>query len=83
MTEQNAASARINDALGRVIRHRRIKLGWSQQDLAGFSGYAHRTTINNIECGHNAPTIAGLYSIAEAMHTTPSSLLRAAEKRLA
>lgn len=56
-----------NQALGRVLRQQRIKLGLSQQTLAMISGL-DRTYISLLELGQKSPTLQTMYSLCRALN---------------
>lgn len=51
------------NALGKVIRERRISLGMSQEELAEKSGL-HRTYVSDVERGIRNLTIGALWFLA-------------------
>jgi molybdate-binding protein/DNA-binding XRE family transcriptional regulator len=57
------------------VRARRIRLGWSQEELASRSGVS-RAGISAIETGRLVPSTAAALSIAAAMGTTVEALFR-------
>lgn len=57
------------------VRASRIRLGWSQEELASRSGVS-RAGISAIETGRLVPSTAAALSIAAAMGTTVESLFR-------
>lgn len=59
---------------GANIRKLRLKRGWSQEDLAEFSGL-HRTYVSGIERGIRNPTLSIIILIAKALEVPPSALL--------
>lgn len=61
--------------IGERIRKRRIKLGLTQEELAIKANYSSRATINKIELGQIDPPQSKLIAIANALHTTPVTLL--------
>lgn len=61
--------------IGNHIRARRIKLGITQQELAEKVGYTSNSTINKIENGAIDIPQSKLIDIADALQTTPVTLL--------
>lgn len=61
--------------LGEAIRRRREELGLTQSELALRLGYRSRSTINKIEKGINDISQSKLSDFAEALGTTPESLM--------
>lgn len=59
---------------GRAVRARRLKLGWSQEELAHRSGL-HRTYIGGIERGERNVSLRNLDLIARTLGTTAAALL--------
>lgn len=80
MAEQDESVARFQQAFGVAVRARRERLGLSQESLSFESGL-DRTYISGVERGVRNPTVRTLLVIANALDTTPSALLKAAEKR--
>lgn len=64
----------IKNTFGKNVRLTREKLGWSQEELAEFSGY-HRTYISGIERGRRNPTISVSQNIAKALAVPLHKLL--------
>jgi transcriptional regulator with XRE-family HTH domain len=56
----------ILNKLGHHITVLRKLRGWSQEELANYSGL-HRTYISSLERGHRNPTITSIHSIASAL----------------
>ena len=65
-------------ALGRVIRARRMALGWSQEDLSLECGL-HRTYIGAIERGETNLTLRNLVRVSKRLGVKASALLIEAE----
>lgn len=57
------------------VRAERVRLGWSQEELAGRSGVS-RAGISAIETGRLVPSTAAALALASAMGTTVESLFR-------
>jgi molybdate-binding protein/DNA-binding XRE family transcriptional regulator len=57
------------------VRASRIRLGWSQEELAGRSGVS-RAGISAIETGRLVPSTAAALALAAAMGTTVEALFR-------
>lgn len=64
---------------GLEIKRRRLKLGLTQETFADLSGF-HRTYVSGIERGERNPTLDVIISLAQALDTTPSKLLREVSK---
>lgn len=64
----------IIDDLARNVRNARERLGWSQEQLAEQSGI-HRTYLSGVERGRRNPTVTVLAALANALGTSPSTLL--------
>lgn len=62
-------------SLGQNIRIYREKLGMTQEDLAKKLGYKDRSTIAKIESDVNDITQSKIVAIAEALDTTPATLM--------
>ena len=61
--------------LGRRIRQRRLRHGWSQERLAYETGL-HDTYIGRVERGQLNLTLLSLLRIATALQLDPGSLVR-------
>jgi len=57
------------------IKNRRLELGMSQEDLALKVGYSDRTSIAKIEAGKVDISQSKILAFADALNTTPSSLM--------
>ena len=68
-------------AFGQAVRRKRERLGMSQEKL-GLKAGLDRTYISGIERGVRNPTLNTIWKLADTLSTTPSSLLRTAEKRI-
>lgn len=66
------------DAVGEAIRQARIDAGMTQHQLADASGVS-RPAIARIETGEASIQIDRLWDLAEALNTTPSTILSSAE----
>jgi len=62
-------------AFGQNVRGIRLKLGWSQEELAERAGL-HRTYIGSIERGERNISLDNIIRLALALRTTPSALLK-------
>ena len=71
--------ATISKAFGKTMRHRRQKLGLSQEALAELADI-HRTYVSSLELGKVGAGIDVLYKIARALKIPLSRLIREAEK---
>lgn len=72
---------RCNVALGKVVRERRVKLGMSQEALAGKSGL-HRTYISDLERGMRNLTIAALVGVSQGLDLSLSHLIELMEDKI-
>lgn len=72
-------SAPFRKAFGAAVRQFRERCGLSQEKFAFESGL-DRTYISGVECGVRNPTIEVVQRLAQALGTTPSKLMAAAEK---
>ncbi len=68
-------------AFGKAVRRKRERLGLSQEKL-GLEAGLDRTYISGIERGVRNPTLKTIWLLADTLSTTPSALLKAAEKRI-
>ena len=67
------------EALGRIVRQERKKLGLSQEELAEACGL-HRNFVGYIERAEKSATIGTLFKLATGLDTTPSQLVHLVEK---
>ncbi len=65
---------KISIEFGVRVRKFREKRGWSQENLAEYSGL-HRTYISGIERGVRNPTLEVIEKLAIALDVTPAILL--------
>ena len=65
---------------GLAVRARRTALGLSQEEL-GFRADFDRTYISGIERGRRNPSLSALHRLAAALATSPSDLVRTAERK--
>jgi DNA-binding XRE family transcriptional regulator len=70
---QSAAFGRVAAQLGRQLRERRARLGWTVEEAAERYGVepAH---VRRIEAGRTNPSLATLLSVAEALSVDLSEL---------
>jgi transcriptional regulator with XRE-family HTH domain len=66
-------------AFGAAVRDLRERRGLSQENL-GFEAELDRTYVSGIERGVRNPTLTTIWKLAEALESTPSRLLKAAEE---
>ncbi len=75
----------INDqcavAFGAVLRELRKKAGLSQEAL-GFAADLQRNYISLMELGHNQPSVATVFKLANALNVRPSVMMEMLEQRL-
>jgi transcriptional regulator with XRE-family HTH domain len=64
----------IRHKLGQRVRKYREQKGWSQENMAEYSGL-HRTYISGIERGTRNPTITIVAQLAAALNITLGDLL--------
>lgn len=62
------------EAFGRVIRERRMRLGLFQIDLEADDMF-DRSYISKLENGQRQITLRGIIHLAERLQTTPAELL--------
>ncbi|MEM1169174.1 MAG: helix-turn-helix transcriptional regulator [Cyanobacteria bacterium P01_H01_bin.35] len=68
------SKSKILNALGRLIKQRRMELGISQEEL-GFRSNLDRTYISGLERGVRNPSLTALVSLAAGMGISVSELL--------
>lgn len=64
----------LKKAFGRTLRAKRTAKGLSQERLADLTSLT-RTSITNIEGGHQLVSLSALYELAEALDTEAANLL--------
>lgn len=79
--DKRRESDTLGEALGAELTQLRVQRGWSQQNLADALGYTERY-IGQLERGTKSPTLRTIADIAEVFQMVPSTILRAAERRL-
>lgn len=73
-----AQRSQAHAALGDAIRHARLRLHISQEEL-GFRAGMHRTYVGGIERGEKNPSYENMLKLADALDVPTSELLREAE----
>jgi transcriptional regulator with XRE-family HTH domain len=68
----------LDDAFGQVLRALRTERGLSQEALSLACG-RHRTYVSLLERGHNSPTLATVWVLADALDVTPAEMVRRVE----
>jgi transcriptional regulator with XRE-family HTH domain len=68
----------LQHAFGDVLRQRRLKAGYSQEQLALDCGL-DRTFISLLERGLRQPTLTTLFALADSLGIKPSRLIAAVE----
>ena len=66
------------EVFGRQLRKARLRVGWSQEDLAEACGL-HRTYVGSVERGERNISLTNIVLLSRALSTTPRSLLRGIE----
>jgi len=61
--------------MGLRIKHRRLELDMTQDELAKATGYTSRSSINKIELGKVDVTQSKIVAIAEALSISPVELM--------
>jgi DNA-binding XRE family transcriptional regulator len=61
-------------AVGRRFRNARKRAGLSQQQVAGMVGL-NRTSVTNIEVGHQGLTLAMFLNFCDALSVEPADIL--------
>ena len=65
---------RLAAFIGRMVRKRRVELGWKQSELSERSG-VNGPHISRIERGHALPLLIHVYALAKAMHCDITDLI--------
>ena len=76
---RRTASRRSENLFGRVLRECRKSQTLTQEELAFRSGY-HPTYVGQLERGKKSPSLRAILSLAEALGTPGSELLRRVEE---
>ena len=76
---RRAAKPTAEEAFGHVLKDLRKASGFSQEELAFKSGY-HPTYIGQLERGQKSPSLRTMMSLASALDTLGSEILRRIEK---
>jgi transcriptional regulator with XRE-family HTH domain len=71
---QKPKATNARKLFARNLRHRRLQLGISQEDLAELAGL-HRTYVSSVERGERNISIDNIERIATALKLEPASLL--------
>lgn len=66
--------SQIRATLSSQVRRLRLRLGWSQLDLAETIGVS-RATVNRIERGHHTPDVHTVYHLADVLGVTADTLI--------
>lgn len=64
--------------VGRNVRRSRTACGITQEQLAERSGFTQQY-ISDLERGRRNPTVVSLFELAQALGTTPTDLISAAD----
>lgn len=75
MNGEKTESSGLQSAVAANVRERRLRLGFSQEQLAEVSGF-HRTYIGSVERGERNITLSTLEALAAVLQTTPEELLQ-------
>lgn len=71
----------LEKAFGEVLRKLRVEQNLSQDKLAELS-HLDRTYISLLERGLRTPTISTLFSISNALNSSPSRIIKLVEKKI-
>lgn len=74
-------SAAFCRAMGAAIRTERLRLGWSQEQLADIAELS-RAYVTELEGGRRTPNLGTLLRVATAFNMKVSKLVAAAEGQL-
>lgn len=65
---------KIRAGFGDLVREKRLKKGWSQEELA-FEAGLHRTYIGHVERAERNLTLENIYVLARALDCHPRDLI--------
>lgn len=68
-------------AFGLALRQARLKLGYTQEELADLARL-HRTYIGGVERGERNLSLKNIFALSNALKCAPSDLLQSAEELL-
>ena len=71
------ATVDLKHLLGTAIKHGRVQLGLSQEELACLAGL-HRTYISDLERGVRNPSLESVEKLAQALQTSVPMLFERA-----
>lgn len=66
-------------AFGDVLRHERVRLNLTQQDVALRAG-VHINFVGRIERGQAEPSLSTIFAVAQALELTPETMIAKVEK---
>lgn len=69
----------IEQKFGSVLRHRRLELGLSQEELA-FRADVDRTFVSMLERGLRMPSLGTILSLARALELTGAQMIQQLEQ---
>jgi len=72
LTEKEREKIRIG--FGQLLREKRVKLGFSQEELAFRSGL-HRTYVGSVERGERNLSLENIFILASTLNCHPRELI--------
>ncbi len=64
----------IKQAVGELVRQKRVKKGWSQEQLSSEAGISNRF-LQDIEAGEKMTSLTTLFKLSDALGVTPDKLI--------
>jgi transcriptional regulator with XRE-family HTH domain len=75
MNNNTKKETHLKNIVAANVKDRRLRLGLSQEELAGICGY-HRTYIGSVERAERNITLSTLEALAKSLEVSPCDLLQ-------
>ena len=69
----------IKQSIGELVRDKRIKKGWTQEQLSSEAGVSNRF-LQDIEAGEKMTSLVTVFKLSKALGITPDKLIMPAWK---
>lgn len=70
----------IKESIGDLVREKRTKKGWTQEQLSSEAGVSNRF-LQDIEAGEKMASVITVFKLSKALGTTPDKLIMSAWKQ--